>query len=997
MPIRQSILHQTLVLVLLTQAPWLGHALYEHLHAHDERVRVHTANHLASSAEAVAREAENALEQARRVLSHAASWPAVRALNSNQCDNVLAAYVAPSAVFAEFATLDAKGQVICSDWPATMGAPRAAATEVVAQSVRTRTFAVGPATASGHRAGSGIGHRHTANNSHASGELWLAQPLLAADGAALGAAALRLNLTALGATGLASMGAPTGRATVHGLIDANGLLVAHATHASRTTDGPDTAWATALVASLAPPRGASTSSTPTLVQHQGSDGVDRWLVFAPVAGTAWVSFAAVPTTALSHAAEHANTLGWGAALMCLGFAIGLALWVARRTAQPLSRVVDVARLETGRPDELAGAAAWPREVHAVAAALGQALTQQRAAQRAWAQSQALTAALLQASGDGVIHCDANGRVLRMNELAQQLTGWSQEQALSQPLQEVFDCSDARVQTAQWPRHTAAEPAVAMALVSACQLRARGGASYRIAGRIAPVLNNQGAWNGLVVVFSDITALHAAQRQLERDAELLGQASEVAKIGGWQLDVATMHIEWTGGMREIYGLPPDAPAQFFRAREFLSPEHAALASDALHAALEHGAPWDFEIHVHAADQVRRWVRSQGVATLREGRVVRLTGVLQDITEQRRAQRAVEEQQRRMSAVVETGMDGIVATDAQGRVMIFNAAAERIFGWSAQQMIGQSLDVLLPERFRTAHGSHLSAFGRGTGGARSMGGSRSDTARSVTALRADGEEIPIEASISHSSVGGERMYIAFVRDVSERVRAARTLMDQRLELSALTRRLIDSEEQTHRALAQSLHDQLGQTLTAVRLGLDALDGQMEPGAKQATAHWRARLSELVNRGVTQLRHVLVDLRPAMLEELGLAAAIENELINHPFVNDELLVIFEPDEAVLAQRWPDKVEYAAFMIAREAVANAALHAGARCVEVRLGQHLPELHLSIRDDGQGIPVERRRGRAGHLGLVGMRERAIAIGGHLHVESAPGVGTTITLSWSPP
>jgi hypothetical protein len=362
--------------------------------------------------------------------------------------------------------------------------------------------------------------------------------------------------------------------------------------------------------------------------------------------------------------------------------------------------------------------------------------------------------------------------------------------------------------------------------------------------------------------------------------------------------------------------------------------------------------------------------------------------QDVTERNRALRAIEEQRQRMLAIVETGMDSIIAVDADERIVIFNKAAQRTFDCAPSQALGQALDRFIPARHREFHHEHMREFGARQESTRVM---------QTVALRWNGEEFPIEASLSRSSVAGEDLYIVVLRDISDRVRAARTLMEQRLELSALTRRLMDSEEQTNRVLAQALHDQLGQTLTALRLTFDALQGALPRTTDAATERWRAHMSELIDRSVAQVRHVLVDLRPTLLEEMGLAAALENEFGNHAFVATELLIVFEPDARILTHRWPAKVEYAAFMIAREAVANAVRHARASRIDVSLRHGSPNLQLTIHDDGLGLAADRRSTKAsGHLGLVGMRERAVAIGAHLQLASAPGEGTTITLHWNP-
>ena len=102
----------------------------------------------------------------------------------------------------------------------------------------------------------------------------------------------------------------------------------------------------------------------------------------------------------------------------------------------------------------------------------------------------------------------------------------------------------------------------------------------------------------------------------------------------------------------------------------------------------------------------------------------------------------------------------------------------------------------------------------------------------------------------------------------------------------------------------------------------------------------------------------------------------------------------EGVAGQRWSTEVEYAAFMVAREALANALSHAQAGQIELRLDGDESSLRLEVIDDGRGLTEPPPAERVGHLGLVGMRERAVAIGGRLDIESAPGAGTTVRLTW---
>lgn len=136
--------------------------------------------------------------------------------------------------------------------------------------------------------------------------------------------------------------------------------------------------------------------------------------------------------------------------------------------------------------------------------------------------------------------------------------------------------------------------------------------------------------------------------------------------------------------------------------------------------------------------------------------------------------------------------------------------------------------------------------------------------------------------------------------------------------------------------------------------------------------------------------------MLEEQGLIAALDNEIRVRTLAQGSVDVLLEVDEGGLTARWPADVEYAAFMIAREAIMNAQLHAGATLVRVLVDDDRGALELAVIDDGRGIAEELRGGRAGHLGIVGMRERAVAIGAQFTVAAQAEGGTRVALHWRP-
>jgi signal transduction histidine kinase len=154
---------------------------------------------------------------------------------------------------------------------------------------------------------------------------------------------------------------------------------------------------------------------------------------------------------------------------------------------------------------------------------------------------------------------------------------------------------------------------------------------------------------------------------------------------------------------------------------------------------------------------------------------------------------------------------------------------------------------------------------------------------------------------------------------------------------------------------------------------------------------QLDALVDEGNRQVREVLVDLRPPHLEDFGLARALALELQSREMFAGGMLIALR-DDAATGQRWPPEVEYAAFMVAREAVRNALRHAGGRKVEVRLAGDAAVMDLKVVDDGAGgVPLVPARG---HLGLQGMRERAQGVGAALTIESAPSGGVRVCWRW---
>jgi signal transduction histidine kinase len=199
-------------------------------------------------------------------------------------------------------------------------------------------------------------------------------------------------------------------------------------------------------------------------------------------------------------------------------------------------------------------------------------------------------------------------------------------------------------------------------------------------------------------------------------------------------------------------------------------------------------------------------------------------------------------------------------------------------------------------------------------------------------------------------------------------------------SLSRRLLEQQEHERGALARELHDQLGQSLFAVSLNLQAIKGEVSPASSaRVTESMRA-----IEKTIEQVQTLAFELRPSTLDEFGLVGALRLLVARH---GERTGVSATFNATPPDARAPVEIETACFRIAQEALSNVARHARAGHVEVTLTTQDVALEVTVRDDGVGFNVERLRTG---LGLVGMGERAELAGGRLDIESAPGAGTTL-------
>jgi signal transduction histidine kinase len=264
--------------------------------------------------------------------------------------------------------------------------------------------------------------------------------------------------------------------------------------------------------------------------------------------------------------------------------------------------------------------------------------------------------------------------------------------------------------------------------------------------------------------------------------------------------------------------------------------------------------------------------------------------------------------------------------------------------------------------------------------------------------DGRSMNVEFVSNVYQVNGGKVIQCNIRDITKRKQAEGKLKQSRQRLQVLSRRLVEVQETERRHLARELHDEIGQALTVTEMNLQAL--LASPGTDALAPRLKQSL-EVVERVQEQVHDLSLNLRPSMLDDLGLEPALR-WLTKRQAALAGLQAEVRADP--LEQRLDPMIETECFRVAQEALTNVVKHAKARTVSVELSRSDEQIHLWVRDDGVGFDVASVREQAvrgASLGLLSMEERATLAGGGLQYHASPGEGTEVhawfPLKWAHP
>jgi signal transduction histidine kinase len=339
----------------------------------------------------------------------------------------------------------------------------------------------------------------------------------------------------------------------------------------------------------------------------------------------------------------------------------------------------------------------------------------------------------------------------------------------------------------------------------------------------------------------------------------------------------------------------------------------------------------------------------------GKVIGVVLVFRDVAERRREQEATAEQ----AALLELTQDSVFVIDMDGTIRYWSRGAEAMLGYSKSQAVGRNSHELL----RTEFPIPLAQI----------------NAELMRAGHWEGDLIKRDQP---------PRILEIISDITERKRGEESLVLQKEQLRALAERLQWVREEDRKRVARDLHDQIGQILTAIKMDMTWMTRHLPESEGAVLARLKESI-QLINDGVKSVRAICSGLRPGVLDDLGLAAAIEwqaNEFASRNGVRCEVSV--PPVDLHLDG---DRAT-AAFRIFQECLTNVIRHAQAKSVRVSLCQEDENILLVVEDDGIGFRESDVSNALGSLGLLGMKERAQFCGGEVQISSSPGKGTTVTI-----
>jgi len=631
------------------------------------------------------------------------------------------------------------------------------------------------------------------------------------------------------------------------------------------------------------------------------------------------------------------------------------------------------------------------------------ITERKSIEDALRRSEDKYRTIVETAGEGIMVADVSGTITFINPQGTAMLGYDEGELLGKSVFDLVTGDDLAMLKTLWQKQAELSGRYET------MLRRRDGNPVWLLVSVTPMYDHEGAFIGILSMSTDITALKRTEAMLRESEEWLRTLFEASLIGIKTSDMDGNIYEANSAFLDMLGYDrEDLESGRLNLLSMTPPEYSSLDEMAVQELLESGycAPYEKEYWHKDGTRVPVMIGAALLASVDD--VPRWVSFVLDIGRRKRAEDQLARDKEMLRTIMENTGAQLAYLDTNFNFVMVNSSYARGSGHAVEELIGKNHFALFPNteneeifkrvrdtgeavEFREKPFTFVDQPERGVtywdwtlapirGEAGTVHGlvlSLVDMTESVLIreeLRRHREEL--ESLVSERTIELKESYNRLKEEIGERKRA-----EERLR--ALSHRLVQLQEEEKRNIARELHDEIGQSLTVLKLFLDRLhssgsDGDASPDLEQARA--------LVKRVMGQLRNLSLTLRPTMLDDLGLLPTLQWHMERYQS-QTHISVNFR--HSGLQKKIPREVSTAAYRIVQEALTNVARHANTGEVMVCVRAEKGALLVEVEDHGVGFDIGKARD-GGSVGLSGMSERVLSLNGSLTIESTPESGTYI-------
>ena len=617
----------------------------------------------------------------------------------------------------------------------------------------------------------------------------------------------------------------------------------------------------------------------------------------------------------------------------------------------------------------------------------QDVTERKQAEEALQKTNARLQAILDASPIPIIGVTADGRIESWNAAAERVFGWSATEAIGHlcpgvPHEELEDY------LAMVRRAMRGEPSLGLVRYR----RKNGGSLLVCRVSAAPQRNAQGQSVGVTVLLEDVTGqaqAEAALRESEERLRLLDDNLPDSYVYQYtqEADGTPRFLYLSAGVERLHGVKAEPALRdasvLFRQ---IAPEQLSALAAAEAASLRDLSDFQMELRIRRADGQWRWLQLRSRPRRTPAEQVIWDGVASDITERKQVEEALRESQERFSSAFKNAAVGMALVAPEGRLLQANRALREHLGYSEAELLAATFQTL----------THPDDLAKDLAYVRQMLAGEIQTYQMEKRYFHKSGDIVwglLSVSLVRNSQGLPAYFISQIQDITEHKQAEAALRQSREQLRALLARLERLREEERTRMAREVHDVLGQLLTALKMDTSWCERRFteitdEPLRRSLEEKVKAT-SRLADQMIETVQKISGELRPSLLDNIGLGAALQFEARQFQERTGIACQVSVPSETLPLE--PDRAT-GIFRVFQELLTNVARHAQASRVAASLVQTAQQVTLEVKDNGRGIREDELR-HPKSLGILGMAERASLMGGRIEIHATAGIGTTATLT----